>query len=119
MSAVCPEPNKGTPIDAWMVYDMYPGRPSSAGGRLYGRRTRMQEHDSLTVATIEARGLRLAMVCPDCGRFKYLRLHRYAADDTVGGISKKFICARCLSPAATAVLVERNTANGFWPAEQG
>ena len=79
----------------------------------------MPEHDSMTIAAIEAQGLRLAMVCPDCGRFKYLRLHRYAPGDTIGGISEKLTCARCLSPAVTAVPVERNAANGFWPAEQG
>jgi len=101
------------------VYDSHPGRPLFARETALRPAIEMPEDDSMTVATIEAQGLRVAMTCPDCARFKYLRLHRYAASDTIGGIGEKLICARCHSPAATAVLVRRNPENGFWPAEQG
>ena len=72
-----------------------------------------------TVAETLEQGQRLAMVCPDCGRFKYLRPERYAPDESLAAISRSLTCARCLSPEVRAVSVSRNLANGFWPAEQG
>ena len=71
--------------------------------------------------TIEALGKsdrRLAILCGNCGRFRYMNGSRFSQDQKVSALSASLWCRSCGSKDATAVAVSRNPDNGYWPAER-
>jgi len=69
----------------------------------------------MTIAELLGAGLRLAVQCPDCARFRYLRAERQDPAADIAGLVLS--CDGCGSGAARAVVVERDAKRGVWPAE--
>jgi hypothetical protein len=70
-----------------------------------------------TIGELRAAGLRLAMRCDACARFRYLGMDRYEDESVVSEIGKTLICSRCRARGLDVMAVERDPGSGFWPAE--
>ncbi|GAA0783819.1 hypothetical protein E1180_09735 [Roseibium denhamense] len=79
------------------------------------------QEDSLDNPTIEElaqSGRRLAILCDSCGRFRYMNLARFAADQRISTLAETLKCASCRSEDVRALAISRDPDTGFWPAER-
>ncbi|MEP3049596.1 MAG: hypothetical protein ABJL55_17230 [Roseibium sp.] len=74
--------------------------------------------DDPTVESLEQSERRLAIICDACNRFRYMKTHRFDADQKLSKIAEKLTCASCSSTDVRAVPVSRDPESGFWPAER-
>jgi len=70
---------------------------------------------ALKIGDLQPSGLRLAMRCRSCARFRYLRPDRYDKGQLLSAIRLK--CTACRSDDVDAIAAKRDSASGFWPAE--
>jgi len=76
------------------------------------------EADDPTIDTLLKTDRRLAILCGHCGRFRYMKSSRFAANQKVSSLSEALACASCGSKDVRAVPVSRNPDSGYWPAER-
>ena len=76
------------------------------------------ENDDPTVQVLCETDRRLAILCGHCGRFRYMSVSRFAANQKVSALGETLKCSACGSKDVSAVAVSRNPENGYWPAER-
>ncbi|NVK33245.1 MAG: hypothetical protein HWE23_02120 [Rhodobacteraceae bacterium] len=73
---------------------------------------------TMKMAELRANGLRLAIDCPHCNRFRYISDRRFPDDVTLTRLAKKLTCARCQNPEVHVLAISKDEKTGFWPAER-
>jgi hypothetical protein len=74
--------------------------------------------DDPTVEVVCETDRRLAILCHDCGRFRYMNSSRFDAQQKVSDLAGLLKCSACGSRKVEAVAVSRSPVNGYWPAER-
>ncbi|MBA5778315.1 hypothetical protein H2509_14390 [Stappia sp. F7233] len=71
-----------------------------------------------TAKDIRERGARLAVLCRDCGRLRYLG-RGVGDNETPAMLQQRLSCHRCGSREVEIRILSRDPVTGFWPAEHG
>ncbi|GAB4516481.1 MAG: hypothetical protein Tsb0019_15900 [Roseibium sp.] len=76
------------------------------------------DSDDPTIKVVSETDRRLAILCHDCGRFRYMNSARFEAHQKISDLGEQLKCSACGSRDVDAVAVSRNPDNGYWPAER-